>query len=129
MAELTAEEQLTINEPPELSISKNWARKIFKIFPALRSRNYQLYFTGQVISLIGTWLQIVAQSWLVLELTNSAFYVGLVIAAANPEKNYLLRNKKTSATLKAAEACKKLFKCPLDLPGLPGATLSSGRNG
>ena len=53
---------------------------IFRIFPALKIRNYQLYFFGQLISLIGTWLQIVAQSWLVLELTNSAFLIGLVAA-------------------------------------------------
>ncbi len=83
MARLTAEEQFIINEPPELATGNNWTRKIFKVFPALRSRNYQLYFTGQIISNIGTWLQVVAQSWLVLELTNSAFYVGLVIAATN----------------------------------------------
>ena len=53
---------------------------IFRIFPALQIRNYQLYFFGQLISLIGTWFQIVAQSWLVLQLTNSAFMVGLVAA-------------------------------------------------
>lgn len=55
----------------------------FSIFPALKKRNYQLYFGGQVISMIGTWLQVVAQSWLVLKLANSAFYVGLVAAASS----------------------------------------------
>ncbi len=45
-------------------------------------RNYQLYFSGQLISLCGTWLQTVAQGWLVLQLTNSAFLVGLVAAAS-----------------------------------------------
>lgn len=53
-----------------------------KIFPALSVRNYQYYFIGQLISQIGTWLQIVAQGWLVLQLTNSAFMIGLVAAAA-----------------------------------------------
>ena len=48
---------------------------------ALRHRNYRLYWTGQCISVIGTWMQSVAQSWLVLELTNSAFLLGLVGAA------------------------------------------------
>lgn len=43
-------------------------------------RNYQLYFSGQLISLTGTWLQTVAQGWLVFKLTNSAFLVGLVAA-------------------------------------------------
>lgn len=49
-------------------------------FPAFRSRNYQLYFSGQLTSLIGTWLQIVAMGWLVLKMTNSAFLIGLITA-------------------------------------------------
>lgn len=49
-------------------------------FPAFKSRNYKLYFTGQLISLIGTWLQIVALGWLVLKMTNSAFLIGLITA-------------------------------------------------
>ena len=51
-------------------------------FPAFKSRNYRLYFSGQLISLTGTWLQIVAEGWLVLQLTNSAFWVGAVAAVA-----------------------------------------------
>ncbi len=47
-------------------------------FGALRHRNFRLFFVGQLISLVGTWMQSVAQAWLVLTLTNSAFYVGLV---------------------------------------------------
>jgi MFS family permease len=50
------------------------------VFPALRHRNFRLYYVGFVVSLAGTWMQRVAQSWLVLELTDSAFYVGLVDA-------------------------------------------------
>jgi hypothetical protein len=38
---------------------------------ALRHRNFQLFFSGQLISLIGTWMQTVAQSWLVYRLTGS----------------------------------------------------------
>ena len=49
-------------------------------FGALAHRNFRLFFFGQGISLIGTWMQNVAQGWLVLELTNSPFYVGLVSA-------------------------------------------------
>jgi len=48
------------------------------VFRALRSRNYRLFFIGQGISLIGTWMQQVAMSWLVYSLTNSAFLLGLV---------------------------------------------------
>ncbi len=47
-------------------------------FKALRHRNFQLFFTGQLISLTGSWMQSVAFSWLVLVLTNSALYLGLV---------------------------------------------------
>src|SRR5262249_14241505 len=50
----------------------------FSPFAALRHRNYRLFFTGQTLSLIGTWMQGLAQGWLVLQLTNSAFWVGLV---------------------------------------------------
>jgi len=49
-------------------------------FGALRHRNFRLYWSGQVISLIGTWMQSVSQPWLVLELGGSALQVGTVIA-------------------------------------------------
>ena len=45
---------------------------------ALRNRNYRLFFAGQGISLIGTWMQRIAMSWLVYRLTNSPFLLGLV---------------------------------------------------
>jgi MFS family permease len=45
---------------------------------ALRHRNYRLFFGGQLISLIGTWMQMVAQSWLVYRLTGSAVLLGFV---------------------------------------------------
>ncbi len=46
-------------------------------FPAFQSRNYRLYFAGQSISLIGTWMTRLATSWLVYRLTGSAFLLGL----------------------------------------------------
>ena len=49
-------------------------------FAALRHRNFRLFYTGQAISLLGSWMQAVALSWLVLVLTNSSFYLGLVSA-------------------------------------------------
>lgn len=49
-------------------------------FHALRHRNFRLFSIGQFISLAGTWMQVVALGWLVLDLTNSPFYVGLVSA-------------------------------------------------
>jgi MFS family permease len=48
---------------------------------ALRHRNYRLFFTGQIVSTVGTWMQSVAMPWLALELTHSGFLVGLVLAA------------------------------------------------
>ncbi|HEX3027369.1 MAG TPA: MFS transporter [Clostridia bacterium] len=47
-------------------------------FPALRHRNFRLFWFGQCISLIGTWMQNIGQSWLVLELTNSALKLSIV---------------------------------------------------
>jgi MFS family permease len=47
-------------------------------FPALQHRNFRLFFFGQGISVIGTWMQSTAQAWLVLTLTNSPFLLGLV---------------------------------------------------
>jgi MFS family permease len=49
-------------------------------FAALANPNYRKFFTGQAISLVGTWMQTVAQSWLVLELTGSATKLGVVVA-------------------------------------------------
>ena len=50
------------------------------LFHSLRHRNFRLFFSGQLISLIGTWMQNVGQAWLVLELTHSSFKLGVVSA-------------------------------------------------
>ena len=49
-------------------------------FAALSVRNYRLFFIGQGISISGTWMQTVAQGWLVLQLTGSGTQVGFVVA-------------------------------------------------
>src|SRR5215467_14342367 len=49
-------------------------------FAALRHRNFRLFFTGQLVSLIGTWMQNTAQGWLVYEMTHSRWLLGLVTA-------------------------------------------------
>ena len=46
-------------------------------FRALQHRNFQLFFAGQLVSLIGTWMQSTAQLWLVYKLTNSAALLGV----------------------------------------------------
>ncbi|MCW2595858.1 MAG: major facilitator superfamily 1 [Jatrophihabitans sp.] len=50
------------------------------MFRSLRVPNYRLYASGQLVSLTGTWMQRVAQDWLVLELTNSGTALGIVTA-------------------------------------------------
>lgn len=48
---------------------------------AFRHRNYRIFFGGQAVSLVGTWMQQVAQAWLVLELTGDPIWLGIVAAA------------------------------------------------
>ncbi|MGB8658238.1 MAG: MFS transporter [Candidatus Zixiibacteriota bacterium] len=52
-------------------------------FRSLRHRNFRLYWFGQMISLIGTWMQSMTQGWLVLRLSNSPFLLGVVGAFAS----------------------------------------------
>ena len=50
----------------------------YSTFQALRHRNFRLWFFGQLTSLVGTWMQTIAQNWLVYQLTGSAWDLGLV---------------------------------------------------
>src|SRR3989475_9279225 len=50
---------------------------------ALAHRNFRLFFIGQGISLVGTWMENVGEGWLILTLTNSPFYVGLTAALSS----------------------------------------------
>jgi len=52
---------------------------VHQTFSSLRIRNYRLYFTAQLISVSGTWMQTVAQAWLVLHLTDSGVALGIVV--------------------------------------------------
>src|SRR5215813_12588947 len=65
-----------MGSPPQLnnSFSSRWRTT----FRALKHRNFQLFFSGQLISLTGTWMQTVAQSWLVYRLTGSSLLLGSV---------------------------------------------------
>lgn len=49
-------------------------------FRALNIRNFRRYFAGQMVSTIGTWMQMLAQAWVVLQLTDSAAALGLTVA-------------------------------------------------
>lgn len=58
-------------------------KKLYLTFRALRHRNYRLFFSGQCISLIGTWIQQVALSWLIYTLTKSALLMGIIAFTAS----------------------------------------------
>ncbi|HLZ64218.1 MAG TPA: MFS transporter [Ktedonosporobacter sp.] len=66
----------------ELSAAEHALEKqtngFLRTFTALRHRNFRLFWSGQLISLIGTWMQTTGQAWLVLSLTHSAWALGLV---------------------------------------------------
>src|SRR5512138_2892537 len=51
-------------------------------FSAMRHRNFQLYFGGQLVSNIGTWMQIIAQAWVVYQIGHSELILGLVAFAS-----------------------------------------------
>lgn len=53
-----------------------------RLFRSLRHRNFRLYYLGQLVSLNGTWMQHLAQAWLMYRLTESSFMLGLAGAAA-----------------------------------------------
>src|SRR5438876_5978877 len=63
---------------PELESQQQQVKGLLRAFLALRHRNFRLFWFGQLISLIGTWMQTVGQAWLVLELTHSAWLLGVV---------------------------------------------------
>lgn len=69
------------NDVPSDGSRVHGAARLRRIFRALQSRNYRLYFGGQGVSLIGTWMQQVALSWLVYRLTHSALMLGVVSGA------------------------------------------------
>jgi len=58
------------------------SRGVQRTFSALQSRNYRLWFGGQLVSLVGTWMQTTAQGYLVYELTKSPAFLGYVGFAA-----------------------------------------------
>jgi MFS family permease len=61
-------------------VSPRVAQAVGRTFSALRFRNYRLYFVSQIVSFSGTWMQMIAQSWLVLQLTGSGTALGAVMA-------------------------------------------------
>jgi MFS family permease len=65
-------------EAPAIIPPKPSKKGLLRAFTSLRQRNYRLFWFGQMISLIGTYMQTIGQAWLVLSLTHSAWQLGLV---------------------------------------------------
>jgi MFS family permease len=63
-------------------LKANNNNNINNTFRAFRNRNYALYFSGQSVSLIGTWMQRTAVAWVVYTITHSAFMLGLAVFAS-----------------------------------------------
>ena len=62
-----------------------------RTFAALRHRNYRLWFQGQLVSMVGTWMQVTAQGFLVFQLTHSTAYLGYVgFASGVPSLLFML---------------------------------------
>jgi MFS family permease len=73
------------NIPPEVLPLRARQFRVPKTFAALRHRNFQLFVMGQLVSSVGTWMQIIAQGWLVYQLSKSELALGIVgFAAALP---------------------------------------------
>ncbi|MEV7996021.1 MFS transporter [Streptomyces sp. NPDC086077] len=73
----TTHDTQPVPDPPDLT-SKDTRKS--SMFGSLKVRNYRLFFLGQVVSNTGTWMQRIAQDWLVLSLTGSATAVGFTTA-------------------------------------------------
>jgi MFS family permease len=85
MKESVALEAATAESTMEVIESPARSTRLPQTFRSLQHRNFQLYFAGQLISVAGTWMQVVAQAWLVYELSHSELMLGVVgFAAAIP---------------------------------------------
>jgi MFS family permease len=74
-----APEEVT-GQPRRLVLGELMLRQTFS---ALRHRNFRLFFSGQLVSLIGTWMQNTAQGWLVYDMTHSRWLLGVVTAVSS----------------------------------------------
>src|SRR5438094_229978 len=71
------EEQKDIQDITSLP-EQQQVKGLLRAFLALRHRNFRLFWFGQMISLMGTWMQTIGQAWLVRQLTHSAWLLGIV---------------------------------------------------
>jgi len=68
---------IKIEVSTELKVRRDNGRGVSEMFRALRHRNFLLFWSGAFLSNTGTWMQAVAQGWLVLQLSNSPFWLGV----------------------------------------------------
>ena len=68
------------SEPSEKQPGRRTRPPLKQTFRALRNPNYRLFWFGQVVSMVGTWMQRIGQAWLVLRLTDSPLALGVVTA-------------------------------------------------
>ncbi len=79
LAVASVPEEVT-GQPRRVALGRGLLRHMFA---SLRHRNFRLFFAGQLVSLIGTWMQNTAQGWLVYQLTGSKLMLGLVAAVGS----------------------------------------------
>ncbi len=77
-AENTSQPTDLNEETPAIILPQQPEKGLLRAITSLRQRNFRLYWFGQMISLMGTYMQSIGQTWLVLELTHSAWQLGLV---------------------------------------------------
>jgi MFS family permease len=75
---MTASEPGSPPDEPPIETSRSWSESLLRSAPALRSRNFRLFWGGQLVSTIGTSLQVVAEGWLIYSITESTFWLGMV---------------------------------------------------
>ncbi|MFZ0818620.1 MAG: MFS transporter [Candidatus Acidiferrales bacterium] len=82
MTEMDSSPTVEADTPAPSSEAASRSKRLPVTLRALRHRNFQLFFGGQLISLVGTWMQSVAQAWLVYRLTHSSVLLGTVVFAS-----------------------------------------------
>lgn len=72
---------MRVNRQERIIILGSLQKSVWTFFPSLRHRNFRLFWLGQCVSLVGTWMQNIGLSWLVFKLTGSSLLLGAVNAA------------------------------------------------
>ena len=102
------------SKPPE-SLGRS---RIHGTVRSLRHRNFQLFFSGQLISLIGTWMQTIAQAWLVYRITGSSLLLGVGgIRRPDSDFYFVTAGRAGSGSLEPPQNCDRDADC-LDDPGV-----------